>query len=635
MARRLIFKDPRQERRLILGRLAMTVLCMLLGLGMLLYRYHDLQIVQHEVYRTASERNRVQLRPVAPKRGLIFDRNGVLLAENMPSYSLTVVIEQAGDLDAVLDSLAELVALDDGDLRRFRQRLRHRRPFEAVPLRFRLSEEEIALVAINRHRLPGVDVDAQLVRHYPHGELFAHVLGYIGRISEVELGQLDPVNYAGTHYLGKVGVERHYEAVLHGLVGSEQVETNARGRVLRVLERSDPVPGQDLVLHLDLELQRVASQALKGLRGALVALDTETGGVLAMASTPSYDPNLFVNGISRQDYLRLQQDLDLPLFNRALQGQYPPASTVKPIYALAGLHYGVVTPQTRIRDPGWYQLPNDTRRYRDWKRGGHGETVNMEEAVAESCDTYFYDLAHRLEIDRLHEFTVQFGLGSPTGIDSSSEQAGLMPSRQWKRSVRGQAWFPGETLSVGIGQGAMLTTPLQLAVATMALANRGRFYRPQLVREVGSQARSPEPLPPVAVAREHYWQVMVDTMVAVVHGRRGTARGIGSDAPYRIAGKTGTSQVIGIAQDGRYDREQIELRNRDHALFISFAPAEAPSIAVAVVVENGEFAGSVAAPIARRVMDAWLLRGGGGEEEEGETSRLADGRGSKRGGAPS
>lgn len=608
MAQRYFFKDPRAEKKQLLTRLACAIFLMLLGFSALLYRYYDLQIVQYEKYRTASDRNRVQLRPVPPKRGLIFDRNGVLLAENVPSYSLTVVLEQVENLDAMLTALHSLIALDDEDIQRFQQRLPRRRPFEAVPLKFRLTEEEIAVIAVNRHRLPGVDIDAQLVRHYPHGELFAHVVGYIGRINEAEQRVLDPVNYAGTHYLGKIGVERYYEEVLHGQVGNENVETNARGRVLRVLERTDPMPGQDLVLHLDIDLQRVATEALRGLRGAVVAIDTRTGGVLALVSTPSYDANLFVNGISRSDYQRLQGDKDLPLFNRALQGQYPPASTVKPIFALAGLHYGIVTPQTRVRDPGWYQLPNDTRRYRDWKRWGHGESVNMEEAVAQSCDTYFYDLAHRLDIDRLHEFTVQFGFGAITGIDSTSEQPGLMPSRQWKREVRRQAWFPGETLSVGIGQGAMLATPLQLAVATVALANHGRHYTPQLVREVGGSRREPMALPDIQVAKEGYWQVMTDIMEAVVHGPLGTARSIGRDAPYRIAGKTGTSQVIGIAQDARYDRDEIELRKRDHALFVSFAPVEEPRIAVAVLVENGEHGSTVAAPVARKVMDAWLLR---------------------------
>lgn len=607
MARRYPFKDPHKEKRQLAARLAIAALMMVSAFGLLLFRYYDLQITQHEQYRTASDRNRVQLRPVAPKRGLIFDRNGVLLAENVPSYSLTVVYEQVEDVEATFAALRSLIQVSDEDIERFRQRLPRRRPYEPVPLKFRLTEHEIATIAVNRHRLPGVDVDAQLVRHYTHGPLFAHVLGYIGRISEEEQQRLDPVNYAGTHHLGKIGVERYYESVLHGTVGSEQVETNARGRVLRVLERNDPVPGQDLTLHLDIELQRVATEAMGDMRGAVVAIDTRTGGVLAMASTPGYDSNLFVNGISRNDYLQLQNDIDLPLFNRALQGQYPPASTVKPIFALAGLHYGVVTPETRIRDPGWYQLPNDSRRYRDWRRWGHGETVNMEEAVAQSCDTYFYDLAHRLEIDRLHDFSVRFGFGSLTGIDSTSEQPGLMPSREWKRQVRRQAWFPGETLSVGIGQGAMLATPLQLAVATVALANHGRYYQPRLVSRVGDTPQLPTRMADIEVSNESYWNTVVDTMIAVVHGPLGTARGLGRDARYRIAGKSGTSQVIGIAQDERYDRDEIAIRKRDHALFISFAPVEEPRIAVAVLIENGEGGSTVAGPVARKVMDSWLL----------------------------
>lgn len=606
MVQRYHLKDPYKEKRQFAARTVVAALAIMSLLGMLGYRYFDLQIRQYEQYRTASDRNRVQLRPVPPKRGLIFDRDGVLLAENVPSYSLTLVLEQIRELDTTLAALRSLIHIDEEDIERFRKRAPTRRPFEPVPLRFRLSEEEIATIAVNRHRLPGVDVDARLVRHYPHGELFAHVLGYVGRINEREQRSIDAVNYSGTHHIGKIGIERRYEEVLHGQVGNKNVETNARGRVLRVLDRNDPTPGQDLVLHLDAQLQRVAFDALGDERGAVVAIDPRNGGVLAMVSTPGYDPNLFVNGISTSDYRALRENLDLPLFNRALQGQYPPASTVKPIFALAGLHYGVVTPQTRIRDPGWYKLPNDDRLYRDWKREGHGTWVDLKQAVAESCDTYFYDLAHRLKIDRLHDFSVQFGLGRITGIDSTNERPGLMPSRGWKRAMRDQAWFPGETLSAGIGQGYMLVTPLQLALATSALANRGPHRAPQLVSAVGGQSLEPSPQENIEVAKEHYWQVVIDTMEEVVHGERGTARSIRRGLDYRMAGKTGTAQVVGIPQDQRYDREELVKRQRDHALFVAFAPAQSPRIAVAVIVENGEHGSTVAAPIARAVTDAWL-----------------------------
>lgn len=606
MPQPVALKDPIKERSLYRSRFLVASLLMTAMLAVIVGRYFFLQVVKHDIYKTQSDRNRIQLQPIAPKRGLIFDRNGVLLAENIPSYSLVLIKERVPDLDDTLAALAELIAIDDDDIRKFRKRLGHRRPYQAVPLKFRLSEEEIARLAANRYRLPGVDVDAQLVRNYPHGALLAHVLGYVGRINEREMDEIDAVNYSATNHIGKLGVEHFYEQVLHGKVGYQNVETNARGRVLRVLERHPPEPGADLHLNIDVDLQRVAHRVLGDERGAIVAIDPADGGVLAMVSTPSYDINLFVNGISTADYRRLRESPDLPLFNRTLQGQYPPGSTLKPIFGLGALHYGVVTRRTTVPDPGWYQLSNDDRVYRDWKSGGHGYRIDMHQAIVESCDVYFYDLAVNMGIDRIHEFASRFGLGELTGIDSDNERSGLLPSRDWKRSVKGSHWFPGETLNVGIGQGFMLTTPMQLAVATAILANRGERKVPRIVRALNGEALQVPLKPRIELADESYWDFMLESMEDVVHSAKGTARNISSKLDYRIAGKTGTAQVIGILSHEDYDPTQVAKRQRDHALFVGFAPADNPRIALAVIIENGEAGGRVAAPIARKVFDAYL-----------------------------
>lgn len=599
-------KDSYTEKRIFGFRVMVAALLVIALLSLLVWRYFSLQILQHQIYATASDRNRIQLQPIPPKRGLIYDRNGVLLAENIPSYSLTLIKERVENFDETLALLQTLIPIDEEDVGKFKKRLQRRRPYEPIPLRFQLTEQEIAVISVNRYRLPGVEVSAQLVRHYPMGDLFSHAIGYVGRINEKEQFDIDPVNYAGTDEIGKLGIEKYYESQLHGQVGYQNVETNARGQVLRVLERTDPVPGQDLTLNLDAYLQQVGYAALAGERGAVVAIDPHSGGILALVSAPGFDTNLFVTGISSRDYAALRDSKDLPLFNRALQGQYPPGSTVKPIFGLAGLHYGVITPQHRVYDPGWYQLPNDERFYRDWKKGGHATWVDLEMSIVESCDTYFYDLAYKLGIDRIHEFTEPFGLGSATGIDSTNERSGLLPSRQWKRQMKRLPWFPGETLNVGIGQGYMLATPLQLAVATGVLASHGERYVPRLLMKMGDQAPVTEPLPALEVAPE-YWQTIEHAMRNVVHGQKGTASRINRGAQYKMAGKTGTAQVIGIAQGEEYDAELIARHNRDHALFIGYAPLEDPQIAVAVIVENGGHGSSAAAPIARKMFDAYLL----------------------------
>ena len=609
MPNHIALKDPQRESRVYSAR-SITAITLVLGLlVVIVVRYYSLQITEYETYRTQSERNRVQLQPLPPKRGLIYDRNGVLLADNRPSYVLSVVRERVPDLEATLAKLQTLVPISESDLEKFDKKLKRRRPYEEVPLRFRLTEQERARLAVDRYRLPGVVVDAQLLRHYPHGELFSHALGYVGRINEQEALELDESDYRGTFHVGKVGVEKYYEDVLHGEVGYQNVETNAHGRVMRVLERHLPTPGTDLVLHLDIRVQRAAVEALGDRRGAVVAMDPLTGGVLALVSTPGFDTNLFVNGISSKDYSALRDSLDVPLFNRAIQGQYPPGSTVKPIMGMAGLESGLVTPETTVPDPGWYKLPGDSRKYRDWilriRGTGHAPRVDLMMAIAESCDVYFYDLARRLTIDRMHDYLQPYGFGQRTGVDTTNERPGVLPSTRWKREAMARPWYPGETLSAGIGQGYMLTTPMQLAVATSVLASKGERRTPRLLKEINGQPVEAPVLEPI-VASAANWQSVYDGMREVVHGKRGTAKYLSKGIAYEMAGKTGTAQVIGIAQNAVYNEDEVAERHRHHGLFIAFAPIEAPTIAVAIIVENGG-GSSAATPIARAVIDTWLL----------------------------
>ena len=613
MPHNIAIKDQHREARVYSVRTVTAIFIVLGLLLVVLIRYFSLQVTNYEVYKVESERNRVQLQPLPPKRGLIFDRNGVLLADNRPSYLLSIVPERVADLDATLARLQVLLPISESDIEKFQNKRKWSRAYEAVPLRFHLTEDERARLAVNRHRMPGVIVDARLLRHYPHGELFSHALGYVGRINEQESYDLDEVDYRGTFHMGKVGVEKYYEDVLHGEVGYQNVETNAHGRVLRVLERHDPVPGVDLVLHLDMAVQQAAFDAMGGRRGAVVAIDTLTGGVLALVSTPGFDTNLFVNGISSTNYNALRDSLDVPLFNRAVQGQYPPGSTIKPMVSMAGLQSGLVTPETTVPDPGWYKLPGDSRRYRDWVlriRGtGHAPKVDMHMAIRESCDVYYYDLAHKLTIDGMYDYLHPFGFGERTGLDTTSEQRGVLPSTRWKREARAQPWYPGETISAGIGQGYMLSTPLQLAVATSVIATRGVRHPPRFVQSIAGERLVEPDLEPI-VTKDSYWDAVYDGMRAVVHESKGTASVLAEGIQYEMGGKTGTAQVIGIAQDSVYKEEEVAERHRHHGLFVAFAPLEAPTIAVAIIVENS--GGSAAAsPVARKVIDAWLLRDAG------------------------
>ncbi|MEH6591325.1 MAG: penicillin-binding protein 2 [Halioglobus sp.] len=605
----IALKDPYREARIYSARTVAAIVFVGGLLVLIMARYHELQITEYDTYRTQSDRNRVQLQPLPPKRGLIYDRNGILLADNRPSHLLSIVRERVPNLEETLEALKAIIPISERDLENFNKKLKRRRPYEAVPLRFRLTEEERARLAVNRYRLPGVVVDAQLLRHYPHGELFSHALGYVGRINEREADELDEVNYRGTFHVGKIGVEKFYEDTLHGTVGYQNVETNAHGRVLRVLESHKPVPGSDMVLHLDARIQKAAFDAMDGRRGAVVAIDPLTGGILALVSTPGFDTNLFVNGISTVDYSALRDSLDVPLFNRAVQGQYPPGSTIKPVMGMAGLESGLVTPETEVPDPGWYKLPGDSRKYRDWilriRGTGHAPLVDLKMAIAQSCDVYFYDLARKLTIDRMHDYLQPYGLGSRTGVDTTAERPGVLPSTRWKRDTLGVVWYPGETISAGIGQGYMLTTPLQLAVATSVLASRGERRSPRFLKELDGVPVPAPRLEPI-VADPANWDAVYDGMREVVHGKQGTAKALAKGIQYTMLGKTGTAQVIGIAQGEVYNEEDVSERNRHHGLFIAFAPMEAPTIAVAIIVENGG-GSSAASPIARKVIDTWLL----------------------------
>ncbi|MBU1285603.1 MAG: penicillin-binding protein 2 [Gammaproteobacteria bacterium] len=601
-------KDHEKDGRLIRKRAVVGAVVVLLLTSVLVARMYYLQVVQFEHHTTLAENNRIHVQPIPPSRGLIYDRNGVIVADNRPSFSLTLTRERAGDWLQVLDGIVDVLELGPDERALFERRVRQgRRPFEPVPVLFELTEEQIARVAINQFRLPGVEVVAQLVRHYPLGEHFAHSVGYVGRINEKELKELDPVAYSGTHHIGKTGIERFYEDDLHGQVGYEEVETNARGRVLRVLKRTDPTPGKDIVLSLDIRLQEAAEAALAGRRGAIVAIQPQTGEVLAMVSQPSFDPNPFVTGIGFKAYADLRDSIDRPLYNRVLRGLYPPGSTIKPMVAVSGLDAGVVTPQTRVFDPGFYQLQGHSHKYRNWNRTGDG-WVDMDLAISRSNDTYFYSLAHKMGIDRLHDYMSRFGLGQRVSLDMFEETAGLMPSREWKRARYRQAWYPGETLILGIGQGYMQTTPLQLAQAVTLMATRGKWIRPHLAKTIqGRVPVDPNPLPDIVLRDPRFWDNGRHGMEQVMHGPRGTARKVGDAALYRMAGKSGTAQVVAIKQGEKYDRSKVAERHRDHALFVAFAPADNPQIAVAVMVENGESGSGVAAPVVKQVIDAWLL----------------------------
>ena len=612
------FRDLQSELRRFQLRLGVASAVVLAAFGLLTLRFAYLQLVQHDYYRTKAEDNRISVVPLVPNRGLILDRNGVVLARNESQYTLEINPQKVENVEATISQLATVVDIGPRDRNRFRKLRAEVKGADSLPIKTRLTDEEVARFTANAYRFPGVEIKARLFRNYPMGELGSHVLGYIGRISEKDVERLDAdgvaANYKGSDFIGKSGLEASYERELHGTTGSAQVEIDAGGRGIRTLTSTPPQAGNNLVLTLDMKLQEVAENAFGKYRGALVAIEPATGGILALVSKPNYDPNLFVEGIDAASWEALNNDPAKPLNNRAVTGAYPPGSTFKPFMALMALHLGKRSPEYTIADPGFFTLPGVAHRYRDWKLGGHG-MVNLHKSIVISCDTYYYGLAAETDIDQLHGFLSQLGFGQPTGLDIEGEKPGLLPSREWKRKrfrrPEEQRWYQGDSVSVGIGQGYNLATPMQLAFATSILANNGVVYRPHLVRHVvdqrSSETRAVEPQPVRTVPLNPKWVSLVKAAMVDVTKPGGTAARAGAGAAYVFAGKTGTSQVIAMKQDEKYDAKKVSERFRDHALFIAFAPAGEPKIALAILVENGGHGSSTAAPIARHVLDYYLL----------------------------
>jgi penicillin-binding protein 2 len=614
MKKHVEFKNHQREifhfqLRLVVGIGFVSVL-----VAILLLRFFYLQVVRHGYYQTLSESNRIAVVPIVPNRGLILDRNGVVLARNYSGYTLEINQNNTPDIEATIKNLSTLVTITNKDRKRFNKLLAESHNFETLVIRNRLSDEEVARFAAQQYRFPGVEIKARLFRDYPYGEKMSHLLGYIGRINDTEANQLEEndlaANYRGSDYIGKTGLEQSYESDLHGTTGIEQVEVDAGGRAVRMISNTPPVSGNTLILSIDAKLQEIAEKSFGDFRGALVAIDPNNGEVLAFVSKPGYDPNPFIDGIDTQSWDELNNSPDVPLNNRALRGQYPPGSTIKPFMALTALNFHIRKPEQTINDTGVYYLPGSSRQYRDWKAGGHG-IVNMFKAIQMSCDTYFYGLAVDMGIDNIFDYLSRFGFGKKTGIDLEGESSGLLPSQDWKMKHYQQIWYPGDTVSVGIGQGYSLVTPLQLAFATATLANNGVAYQPHLVKEVQSKNSSENRF----IASQPLYDLNINpkdldlvrrAMIAVTQPG-GTAVYASLGAPYKIAGKTGTAQVIAMKQGEKYDAKKVDERLRDHAWFIAYAPADKPQIALAVLVENGGHGGGTAAPIARKVLDYYLL----------------------------
>jgi penicillin-binding protein 2 len=591
-----------RERRLIGGRVIIAAVVGVILLALLVTRLLWLQLGQHERFVTASENNRLTTLPVGPARGLILDQSGVVLADNAPRLQLMVVPEEVDDMDALLQRIQARVPLSEDEIERFQNDLdSRRRPREPVVLKASVSDAEAAQFAVDAHLFPATRLEARPTRYYPYGGLTAHNLGYVGRLTRDDVQDVDPVRYAGTEMIGKAGIELAYEEMLLGEVGVERVETSARGQIMRTVAREAPTPGANIDLHLDIGLQAKMYDILGERRGAVVALDPQTGGIKALVSAPSFDANVFSSGISNRAYQRLQTDPDAPLFNRALRGQYPPGSTIKPMLGLVGIDSEAVDWKREIFDRGFFTLAGVDHRYRDWRPEGHGY-VDMEKAVIESCDTYFYDMSVRMGIDTMADGMAAFGFGRSQGTDIPGDVGGILPSREWKQRARNEAWYLGETVIAGIGQGYWVTTPLQLATATNVMATRGDFFEPHFatLQDVEQGER-------VELADSNDWERMIDAMEDVLHGERGTARRSGANLTYRIAGKTGTAQVFSVGQDEEYNADELDERLLDHALFLGFAPADTPELVVALIIENGGSGGSTAAPIARDIFNYWLI----------------------------
>jgi penicillin-binding protein 2 len=607
-------KNRERELNTFRSRVIVAVIGILVGFAILSIRLVYLQVVKRDQFYTMAEANRISVVPVVPNRGVIYDRNGEILAANYSAYTLEVTPSKVKNLDRVLDELTEIVDIQPKDRRRFKRLLEESKNFESLPIRNRLTEQEVARFAVNRYRFPGFDIRARLFRNYPFGETASHAIGYIGRINDADLKKIDDAdlssNYKGTDHIGKLGVEGSYEAELHGATGSEQVEIDAGGRAIRSLAKSEPIAGNNLKLTIDIKLQKFAEEAFGEFRGAMVALDPNNGEVLAFVSKPGFDPNLFVDGIDPVNWNLLNTSLDRPLTNRALQGQYPPGSTIKPFMALAALENGKRTPEYSIVDPGYWSMQGVSHQWRDWKKGGHG-VVNLHKSIVVSCDTYYYGLGNDLGIDKINSFMTPFGFGRKNGIDIDGEQNGIMPSQEWKQKRFKQKWYAGDTISVSIGQGYWLATPLQLATATAILANGGTQVTPHMLKEVISsktgEKRGYKPPPQAQLQFKPENLALVRQGMIDVMQPGGTAHRAAIGATYQIAGKTGTAQVIGMKQGEKYNERLVKERFRDHALFVAYAPADKPKIAIALLVENGGHGGGTAAPIAREIFDYFLL----------------------------
>jgi penicillin-binding protein 2 len=602
--RKQYLKNHYLEKFMLTRRCLAAFLFILFFILLLIARLVYLQVIEHSYYTTLSKNNRIEIVPLPPTRGLIYDRNGVLLAKNIPVYNLEISPRQIEDLEKTLRTISNLLPISDNEKEVFYKTLHQKRRFETVPLKLRLTEQEVAIFSVNKYRLPGVEIKAGLIRDYPEGKSLAHVLGYVGRINAKEVETLDKANYSATHYTGKTGIEKYYETKLHGKVGYQRIEVDATGNLVRELNINPPVSGETLTLTLDSTLQKIATEALKGHEGAIVAIDPTNGDVLALVSNPGFDPNQFVKGLSTKQYQSLKADQGRPLYNRALRGLYPPGSTVKPFIALGGLDSELINPEQTIFDPGYFKLKFSKHLFHDWKRGGHGK-VNLHRAIVESCDTYFYWLAFNMHIAKLDQIFTAFGFGKITGLDLPQELAGLVPSPEWKQAHKQQSWYPGDTLNTGIGQGFMLATPLQLASATATLAARGDEYKPHLLFEAKNETETVTQ-PPILEKRimlnnPEGWNVIVKAMEGVIKEASGTGFRFGKNTPYTVAAKTGTAQVFSSHQDK--PEKILPKKLRDDGLFIAFAPTDQARIAIAVVVEHN---GTVAPNAARKIIDYYL-----------------------------
>lgn len=612
MDKRVTIKSEREEYRLFRSRAVVAGVLVFIALSLIFFRLIFLQVTNYEHYTVLSKENYQKRIPIPPVRGLIYDRNGALLADNHIEYVLAAKRDDVKDMDRTLKLLMQLLPITQQDISKFKQKLRVNSRFQPVVLRKHLTEEEIAIFSANRLRFTGFNVSVRMQRNYPLGSVASHLLGYVGRIDKRDLKKIDHMEYSGSTHIGKTGIEKFYESRLHGKAGYELTEVDAHGKPQLKLDDKAPIAGEDLYLSIDLELQIKAEELLQKHNGAVVAIDPRNGEILAMASIPAFDPNLFVNGISYANYNALRDNPDRPLYNRALQGSYPPGSTIKPMAALSGLNAGVVTPTSTVFAKGFFQIPGNKHRFRCWKKSGHGH-ISLNRSIYQSCDVYFYDLAFRMGIKRYSKAMARFGFGKKTGIDLPSERSALMPTPKWKRKRFDKFWYPGDTVNAGIGQGFFTATPLQLAFATATLATHGRKYRPHVLRatrvsrNLPEKLVKPEQLPSIGVTKLRYWDDVIRGMVNVVHGENGTGRHSGLGAKYRFAGKTGTAQVFTIAQNKTYNASKLKKKLHDHSLFVAFAPVKNPRIALAVIAEHAGGGSKVAAPIARQLLDTYLL----------------------------